>query len=154
MTEEDEHGKPSSRQSKRQASQVIEDAFHVVTKEEADPLGQVHPDTPIPNADAALRLLRKFASKTRPQIPEVCGGTQTRSMLGYLFGKSQEDPTMEPYARLMEILFDGEEQEEQDEDNDVVVEIILGHGSDNMAKARLAIAAFLSHFLLVVSCQF
>lgn len=143
----EDDGKPSSeeQQSRRQAGmQEIEDAFHVVTKEEvAASIGQIHPDTPIPNADAALRLLRKFASKTRPTIPAVCGGTQTRSVFGYLFGKSQEDVTMESYAQLMEILFDGEEEpEEQDEDNDVVVENILGHGSDNMAKARLATAAF------------
>ena len=140
----EEDRKPFSRETRRQAGlpQEIEDAFHLVTKEEAAAVGQIHPDTPIPNADAALRLLRKFAAKTRPQIPKVCGGTQSRSMFGYLFGKSQEDPTMEPYAKLMEILFDGEEQVEEDEDNDVVLESILGHGSDNMAKARLAVAAF------------
>ena len=135
---------PQERESRRQAGMhELEDAFHIVTKEEAKAatVGQVHPDTPIPNADAALRLLRKFASKTRPHIPVVCGGTQTRSMFGYLFGKCQEDPIMEPYAQLMEILFDGEDQEE-DDDNDVVVESILGHGGDNMAKARLVIAAY------------
>jgi hypothetical protein len=140
---------PKERESRRQAQmEEIEEAFHVVTNEEvrSATVGQVHSDTPIPSADAALRLLRKFASKTQPRIPKDSGGTQYQSWSNFLFGSRKQDPTMEPYAQLIEILSDGE-QEQQTQinevlDNDIVVESILGHGGDTAAKARLAVAAF------------
>ena len=71
------------------------DSMFTLVKPQA---GTIHPDTPIPHADDALRLLRKFGNKTRPHIPTACGGTQSRGMLGYLFGKSpaNDDLTMEP----------------------------------------------------------
>ena len=140
---------PEERELRRQVQmEEIEEAFHVVTNEEArvPTAGQVHPDTAIPNADAALRLLRKFAARTQTYIPKASGGTQKQSWSNYLFGNRKQDPTMEPYSQLMEILFDGEEEQQNEGnnvlDNDVVVESILGHGGDTAAKARLAVAAF------------
>jgi hypothetical protein len=140
---------PKERESRRQAQmEEIEEAFHVITNEEVRvaTVGQVHPDTPIPNADAALRLLRKFASKTQPRIPKDSGGKQNQSWSNFLFGSRKQDPTMEPYAQLIQILFDGEEEQQTQVnevvDNDIVVESILGYGGDTAAKARLAVAAF------------
>jgi hypothetical protein len=140
---------PKERESRLQAQmEEIEEAFHVVTNEEVRvaTVGQVHPDTPIPNADAALRLLRKFASKTQPRIPKDSGGTQIQSWSKFLFGSRKQDPTMEPYAQLIEILFDGEEEQQTEVnevlDNDIVVESILGHDGNTAAKARSAVAAF------------
>ena len=140
---------PNERRLRQQAQmEEIEEAFHVVTNEEARvaTVGQVHPDTAIPNADAALRLLRKFAARTQTYIPKASGGTQKQSWSNYLFGSRKQDPTMEPYSQLMDILFDSEEEQQNEVnnvlDNDIVVESILGHGGDTAAKARLAVAAF------------
>lgn len=140
-----------------------EEAFHLsvpssaqATRQNGIPapppcIGTIHDDTPIPNADVSLRLLRKFATKTRPSIPEVYGGTKALGFLGYFFGspKSDDDASLIPYEKLMKIIID--ELENNDavrEESDVVVESVLGGSGDSMAKARLAVAAFV-HVLSV-----
>jgi hypothetical protein len=109
--------------------------------------GIVHPDTPIPSADVALRLFRKFAKKTRPQVPESYGGTQKLSIMRFLFGSTAEqDRKFQPYKQLMElILVDGKDdtnQDEEKEESDRIVESIMGQSGDTMDKAKKALAAF------------
>lgn len=131
-------------------------------------MGIIHPDTPIPNTDAAFRLLRKFASKTRPKIPQAYGGTKPTSILGYLMqvgsgSKSgQKDPVFTPYAHLMSVLYTGDEARDSDssssttattttdvDDTDRTVERIMGHAGDSMAKVRVAIASFCHLFSVI-----
>eukprot|EP00547_Thalassionema_nitzschioides_P015313 CAMPEP_0194232056 /NCGR_PEP_ID=MMETSP0158-20130606/570_1 /TAXON_ID=33649 /ORGANISM="Thalassionema nitzschioides, Strain L26-B" /LENGTH=2053 /DNA_ID=CAMNT_0038964771 /DNA_START=104 /DNA_END=6264 /DNA_ORIENTATION=+ len=116
-------------------------------------VGAIHEDTQIPNADVSLRLLRKFATKTRPSIPEVYGGTKTLGFLGYFFGSSSKndyDDSLVPYGQLMKIMIDDESEdiESAREEIDDVVESVLGGSGDSMEKARLAVAAFI-HVLSV-----
>lgn len=111
-------------------------------------IGAIHEDTPIPNADVSLRLLRKFAAKTRPSIPEVYGGTKALSFLGYFFGsssKNDNDVSLVPFERLMKIIIEDEMEENESErqESDIVVESVLGGTGDSMEKARLAVAAFI-----------
>lgn len=72
-------------------------------------LGQVHPGTPVPNADACLRILRKFARKTKVHVPITYGGTKALGFYGYFFpslANKKPDPTFVPYKILMEILYE------------------------------------------------
>ena len=73
----------------------------------------VSPDTPVPHADICLKLLRKFAHKTRPKILTQYGGSLHRSLLSYLFAKSsdqhQQDVTFGAYRTLLDIVFDADE---------------------------------------------
>jgi len=101
---------------------------------------------PVPNSDVALRLLRKFASKTRPLIPIKQGGTKSLGILGFFFGSPQVDNvTLAPFQELMSIVMDGADVTDEGEhktDADVVVESILGGSGDSAEKARLAMASF------------
>lgn len=108
--------------------------------------GPVHADTPIPNCDAALRILRRFAYKTRPKIISTYGGSKSRSILTYLFGSSKEDPTYVPYRELMDVLFDQGEDRDMKDDSDRLVDSVLGEPGDSMARARLAVAWFVFLF--------
>lgn len=106
-------------------------------------IGVVHEDTPIPNCDVALRLLRKFAAKTRPKISVDSGGTKSNGILGFFLGPAETEAALVPYAELMKVII----TPEQDESN-AVVDSILGGSGDSMAKARLAMAT-LCHLLSV-----
>jgi len=132
------------------------------TSPEGTPRGggmQIHPDTPIPNADKGLRILRKFASKTRPKIATEYGGTKSAGFMRFFRSSSsgvKDDPTFAPYRKLMDFLLDGDESEDEedtetdDEDpkeatgdeSDFVIDTILGASGDDMAKARASVAAF------------
>ena len=109
-------------------------------------LGEIHTDTPVPNSDVALTLLRQFAHKTRPKIVTTYGGSKSRSILGYLFGSSKEDPNFTPFRDLMDILFEEGEDRDIKDDSGRVVDAVLGETGDSMAKARLALAAFVYLF--------
>ncbi len=124
----------------------------------------IHNSTPIPNSDSALRLLRKFIQKTSKFFPTSMGGTKTQSFMSYLFGSSSyndnqlnKNECCIVYKELMDILIheeeendDDDEEEEYDKgddvkvenDNEVVIESILGHSGDTMSKARKAMASF------------
>ena len=96
-------------------------------------VGVVHEETPIPNSDVSLRLLRKFAAKTRPMVSSSHGGTQRRSILSFVFGMPSEyDRRFDAYRELIECILDGNEDfgEHVEETGDVP------------AKARKAIARF------------
>ena len=120
----------------------LEEAFQYDKKQRPKPrgLGVVHEDTPIPNSDIALRILRKFAFKTRPKIISTYGGTKSRSIVGFLFGSRKEDPTFVPYRELMDIIYHDEEERDLKEDSDRLVEDMLGETGDSMARARHAVA--------------
>ncbi|KAL7558124.1 hypothetical protein ACA910_013180 [Epithemia clementina (nom. ined.)] len=128
-------------------------------------LGQVHPDTPVHNADVCLRVLRKFARKTKSRIPTTYGGTKSLGLYGYFFAKKQ-DPTFVPYQLLMDILYEtpedpaasimttshaeqhhhDEEMLQDDSETDHIVQGIMGETGDTMDRARRAIAAFVFVF--------
>lgn len=143
---------------------TMSEPFHVVTESEvkeakkaakkrpAPPsrVGIVASDTPIRNSDVSLRLLRKFATKTRHVIPVAYGGSKVKTILGYLFGTSSQDnsESLTPYAELMKIVWIETEEASALDETDVVVESVLGGTGDSMHKARQAIAAF-CHLLSV-----
>lgn len=112
----------------------------------------VIPSTPIPNSDSALRLLRKFAAKTSKYFPVVYGGAKSSSILSFLFGgNSHRDECGLGYKILVDILLSDIDDTEDEEnhtptsngdENDVVIDSILGHTGDTMSKARSAISAF------------
>ena len=114
----------------------------------------VKPSTPIPNSDSSLRLLRKFISKTSKYFPVSCGGTKPSSILSFFFGgSSYKDECTTAYKNLVDILLSGIDDDEEDdipeshaddEENDAVIESILGGSGDTMSKARSAIACFCS----------
>jgi len=114
----------------------------------------VHESTPIPNSDAALRILRKFLFKSAEYMPTMYGGSKGSSFFNFIFGSDehQSDECCEVYADLWSILNNGQMvkttdstdpilTEENEEDN-IVIESILGHDGDTMSKSRLALAAF------------
>jgi chemotaxis protein histidine kinase CheA len=106
----------------------------------------VNPATPIPNSDSSLRLLRKFINKTSKYFPAPYGGTKPTSFMSFVFGgNSYSDECSAAYKHLVDILLadvEDEESQSNDEENDVVIESILGHSGDTMSKARLAMASF------------
>ena len=109
--------------------------------------GVVHPDTPIPNADVALRLFRKFAAKTRPEVPESHGGTQKLTIMRFLFGSTiDQERKFQPYKELMNLVIDDGDDavdyDDEKDDADRVVDAVLGQSGDTMAKARKAVASF------------
>ena len=108
-------------------------------------LGEVHEDTPIPNSDASLRLLRKFAAKTRPRIITTYGGSKGRPIMSFIF-KAKEDFTFVPFRELMDALYEEGEDPDLHDDSDRLVDSVMGADGDCMAKARLAIAAFVYLF--------
>jgi Guanine nucleotide exchange factor in Golgi transport N-terminal/Sec7 domain len=123
---------------------------------------RVHVDTPIPNADKCLRILRKFHYKTRAKIAESYGGTKSAGLMRFFRSSAKDDPTFVPYRQLVSVLLEGDEEDEDDgsmtdtdeensehnthtaatDESDFVVDSILGASGDSMAKARAAVAAF------------
>lgn len=112
----------------------------------------VHPSTPIRNSDSALRILRKFLNRVSKHFPIAYGGTKGRSFINLLFGNSNLDfnGCYTVYKHLVDIVL-GDLHEDEDvnasqralsEENEIVIESILGHTGDTMVKARLAVAAF------------
>jgi hypothetical protein len=107
--------------------------------------GVIHEDTPIPNSDVALRLLRKFLSKTRPKIPVKYGGDKKMGILGYLFGSSskEDDFSLVPYKELVDIVWiDGTTAHQHHDESDMVVEAVLGQPGDDMERAKQGVASF------------
>jgi len=129
---------------------ALDEAFQHIEELKARPkprgMGEVHPDTPVPNSDVALRLLRKFAGRTRPKIISTYGGSKARSFFSYLFGSGKEDPVFVAYRELMDIIYDEDEDRDMKEDSERIVDSVLGETGDSMARARLAIAAFVYLF--------
>ena len=135
-------------------------------------LGQVHPDTPVRNADVCLRVLRKFARKTRPRIATTYGGQKSLGLYGFFFA-NKEDPTFVPYKILMDILYENDDHDGKNENHstnnnnnnhhhndhstndeeddsetttDHIVQGIMGESGDTMDRARRAISAFVFVF--------
>jgi hypothetical protein len=94
------------------------------------PLRRLHvaPDTPVPYPDTCLKLLRKFAYKTRPLISTTYGGAIPRTYWSYVWKSHdpQEEATLKPYAELLNVIFDEQEnrnppsediEEEEEEDH-------------------------------------
>lgn len=128
----------------------------------------VKASTPIPNSDSSLRLLRKFISKTSKYFSTAYGGTKGSSILSFFLssihgaadpsGGSTLDECSVCYKHLVDILLadvDDESDHAIDantrtdtvdsnakDDNNFMIESILGHQGDTMSKARLAIASF------------
>ena len=117
--------------------------------------------TTIPKPALCIRLLRRFAKKTRPKILSQYGGTQSRSILRYLFGRnnSRQDSTFAPYNTLMDAILtedDDEEEEDETEDesygapSDVVIEnnehVMDAPSAQTQAQAQEAVAAFVDLF--------
>lgn len=106
----------------------------------------IQDQTAIPNADVALRLLRKFAHKTRPRIITTYGGTKSRSIITFFFGSGKEDPTFTPYRALIDVLFQDGDTDLGSDESDRIVDAVMGVDGDTMAKARQAIVAFANMF--------
>jgi len=144
----------------------------------------IHSQTPIPNSDSSLRILRKFISKTGKYFPTSYGGTKSSSLMSYIFGSGGSasssgysgllnaddvDECCLIYKDLIDILSGNgsgngsgsgsgnndnidhtgsndsnelEQHVDEDKENEVVIESILGHSGDTMSKARQAMAAF------------
>mmetsp|Transcript_3373 Transcript_3373/g.6295 ORF Transcript_3373/g.6295 Transcript_3373/m.6295 type:complete len:2294 (-) Transcript_3373:61-6942(-) len=128
------------------------------------------PSARVPHPDTALRLLRKFYTKTSPSIPIHAGGTQPSSWFGWVFGSSAEtagnsDGNLECFREFSEVLEVDQEGEDDDGtvgdasfgagggggDEDAIVESILGHRGDSPSKARNSIASFVQ--LLATWCR-
>lgn len=108
-------------------------------------VGVVHKDTPVPNSDVALRLLHKFADKTRPWVSATHGGTQRRPIMSYIFGMPSEyDRRFDAYRELVEAIIDEGEEEEQNKNEKARMVIARfchlistwGHASAHMAEAE------------------
>mmetsp|Transcript_59904 Transcript_59904/g.147208 ORF Transcript_59904/g.147208 Transcript_59904/m.147208 type:complete len:2160 (-) Transcript_59904:645-7124(-) len=125
-------------------------------------VGVVQDETPIPNCDVALRLFRKFVSKTQSHVPESHGGTQKLSLwTRYVSGTPTEyDTRFDAYRQLVDVLAvksdsdDSNENHDDDQEgsssSDAVVGAVLGESGDTMAKARAAMATFV-HLMSVWS---
>jgi hypothetical protein len=134
-------------------------------------IGRIHKHTSIPNSDVGLRLLRKFACKTRRHICVTYGGSKPRSIVSYLMSPKKPDPTLGAYRELMEVLWDDvqndpddyqyhlQQQLEENEGQHRMISngVVPNHGSggaaaagvflgdyptDDMARARRAMAAY------------
>lgn len=130
--------------------------------------GVIKADTPILNGDVALRLIRKFADRTRPHVPESHGGGQPLSLwTRYVSGTPAEyDTRFDAYRQLTEAVAredDGADDDLADNGEgdtaaassasgsaDAIVDAVLGESGDTMAKAREAVASF-CHLLSVWS---
>ena len=102
--------------------------------------GIVDSNTPVPNSDVALRLFRKFARKTRSQVPASYGGTQRLSIMRFIFGSSvEQERKFLPYKQLMELILDHNNNLEDEKEKE---ESSAGKSDDTMDKARQAVATF------------
>jgi hypothetical protein len=108
-------------------------------------VGVVHKDTPIPNSDVALRLLGKFADKTRPWVSATHGGTQRRPIMSYIFGMPTEyDRRFDAYRELVNAIVDEGQEGEVNKDEKARMVIARfchllstwGHASAHMAEAE------------------
>lgn len=127
-------------------------------------VGVVKDDTPIPNADVALRVFRKFVNKTKHHVPETHGGTQQLSFWErYVSGTPAEyDTRYDAYQQFVNVLGVSNDSQESNAENgtaadaaesprsDAVIDSVLGASGDTMAKARQATASF-CHLLSVWS---
>ncbi|GAX26099.1 hypothetical protein FisN_42Hh007 [Fistulifera solaris] len=107
--------------------------------------GQIKDETPIPDPDGTLRLLRKFAHKTRQNVISTYGGKKGRPIMSYIF-RAKEDPVFVPYRELMDILFEEGEEEEIPDESDRVVNAVMGGAGDTADRARRALTAFVNLF--------
>jgi len=119
----------------------------------------IHPDTPIPHADVALRLFRKFARKTRPFISDAYGGSKSATFFQYFFSSSTaaDDAAAKrkytPYQELLECIAKEDDADDPydekgashntTESNDAAaINAIMGQSGDTQEKAGAAVAAF------------
>ena len=144
---------PTVAETSKQEAQALEAAFEAsetphATKKK-DPRQSVHPETPIPNTDVALRLLRKFSRKTRPFIAAQYGGARPKSFFSYMFGSKVPDTTYVPYQHLVSTLYDGKPPAEEDTEHEedeaaAVIDGTLGMAGDGMERARKAVASYVN----------
>jgi hypothetical protein len=139
-----------------QDEQALDEAFtaaetpHSPKKQPPAPRQRVHPETPIPNTDVALRLLRKFSRKTRPYISIQYGGGKAKTFFSYMFGSKLPDATYVAYQHLVETLYadgkppDEESSEHEEDDLAAVVDGALGMDGDGMERARKAVASYVN----------
>lgn len=104
--------------------------------------------SPIPHPDQALRLLRKFHTKTSPLLPSHCGGSKSSSWFGWVFGVQDVDVRLDVYRVFTNIVIDDQDtttgKKQRREESDVVVESILGaNKNDSPSKAREALSSFI-----------
>ncbi|KAL3937958.1 MAG: hypothetical protein SGBAC_007040 [Bacillariaceae sp.] len=110
-------------------------------------VGVVHEQTPIPNASVALRLMKKFADKTRPWISATHGGTQRRPIMAFIFGMPSEyDRRFDAYRELIHQIVGEVEEDEEEDDPSTKANLIIarfchltstwGHASAHMAEAE------------------
>mmetsp|Transcript_21419 Transcript_21419/g.52713 ORF Transcript_21419/g.52713 Transcript_21419/m.52713 type:complete len:2171 (+) Transcript_21419:98-6610(+) len=119
-----------------------------VTSSSMRGVGVVHSETPIPNASVALRLLRKFADKTRPWVSATHGGTQRRPIMAFIFGMPSEyDRRFDAYRELiLQIVGEDDGTNDEEEDEETKANLIIarfchlistwGHASAHMAEAE------------------
>jgi len=110
-------------------------------------VGKVKSDTPIPNSDVALRIFRKFAQKTRSNVPESHGGTQRLSLwTKYVSGTPTEyDTRFDAYEQFIQSIANENADENQESDGG---DANLSESDDSTQKARFAMASF-CHLLSV-----
>lgn len=162
QTTEIEQEIPLKRQMSKEEKEELDSAFQET--------GGVAPDVPsspaedapppetetksvvsdIPNPNVTLRLLRKFARKTRPKISTVYGGTQSRGIIRYLFGSKdkREETSFVPYKALMDIIIsDGVDRDDEDNSyEEGQEEQTLSTNPELAARAKKAIVAFIDLF--------
>ena len=84
----------------------------------------VDPHTPVPHAEVCLKLLRRFAYKTRPKILPQFGGSLHQSLISYYLFTSardthQQEITFGTYRNLLDCIFDqGEDRDPPHADHD------------------------------------
>ncbi len=99
-------------------------------------------ETPIPNSDSCLRIIRKFYTKSCPLIPQTLGGTQTTlySYIPTFLQKQSSNNHEHPYQALASVLNNHTTTTTADK----VVDSILGTGTGEEARMSL------SHFLQIL----
>ena len=168
-TKNEESHHPNSSSVSSDASASLSNIFEA-TSELIPPAINVIDSNRVPNADTALRVLRRFLSKTSDKMHTTCGGTRGTTILGMIFGTDtgiETDACCAAYRDLVLILSDdlddggtttneirsNDEKDGIDSDDDdashssdsttgLVIESIFGRGGDTAVKSRLAVAAF------------
>ena len=108
---------------------------------------------PIPQADVALRVFQKFATKVQASIPESHGGTLRRSILGYLFGSTTvHDAKYDAYKSWAEAI--AAEDMEKAVASFCHLLGVWGHASAHMAEVESKTSAAYLHFGQNLGCAF
>ena len=132
--------KPKSTESKNKRKSSTKQKKNTT---QSSGVGVVNPDTPVPHSGVALRLFRKFASKTRPSVPESHGGTQKLSFMRFFFSSvsSEHDRLFDAYKDLIGLILEGDDA--YDDTNNINAEQPPPpQSSDTAVKAKKAVASF------------